>query len=154
MTANVWIVLRDDAQALIIERLQWDTQASGEYTGPVPDRAHRIFQWMADHGSVQRLFKTVTIGGRQYKLWSVNVPASKTVKDEIDWLIATYPNQVIVAGAWNLDTGAQIGGYGIHPQLIKFMPDVWNGDIPPTFSTATVLTDVNLLLGQAPRDFS
>jgi hypothetical protein len=39
-------------------------------------------------------------------------------------------------------------------QLLKFMPDVWNGDDPATFSPATVLSDVNLSSGQAPRDFT
>ena len=36
---------------------------------------------------------------------------------------------------------------------LDYMPDVWNGDEPPTYSPATDITDVNLGAGQAPRNF-
>ena len=38
-------------------------------------------------------------------------------------------------------------------QALKFMPDVWNGDDPATYSAATELADVNLGMGQSPRTF-
>ncbi len=38
--------------------------------------------------------------------------------------------------------------------LKKFMPDVWNGDDPPTYSPATELSDVLIGQGWAPRRFT
>ena len=43
--------------------------------------------------------------------------------------------------------------YPTPQQVVNFMPDVWNGDDPPTYSPATEVTDCNLLFGQAPRHF-
>jgi hypothetical protein len=160
VSINVWLALRDDAQSLIVERLRWNEQQQGAYNGPVTDRQAKIFRYMADQENTRRLFKTATLNSRQWSLWSVYFnPAElganvlQIVKDELDQLAADYPSRFVIAGAWRWN-GTQIPGYPPHPQLLKFMPDVWNGDLPPTYSAPTVLTDVNLLMGQAPRDFS
>lgn len=178
MFANVWIAIREEAQAAIIERLRWDDEL--EYTGPVTDREHRLFRYMADQDTVQKLFKTSTAGGKVWTLWSVNFTESlPKVKIELDQLLADRPNHVAILGAWR-HNGSQHGmepvystrtvdgieetyvsGYGgtaTYPvnqtQLLKFMPDVWNGDEPPTYTAATQITDVNIMAGQALRDFS
>ena len=40
-------------------------------------------------------------------------------------------------------------------QLVKFMPDVWDETTSPgQYVAATQLTDVNLIQGQQPRDFT
>ena len=64
------------------------------------------------------------------------------------------PGRTRELAAWDAETGAKIREPH-YPQLIQYMPDVWNGDEPPTFSPATELTDVNFLAGyETARDFS
>ena len=180
MFANVWLALREEAQDAIIERIRWDSESDGEYTGPVTDREAKLFRYMADQGGVSRLFKTSTTAGKVWSLWSVtfteNLPK---VKIELDQLLADRPNHVVILGAWRRN-GSQHGmdpvystrtvddieetyisgydGTAAYPipttQLLKFMPDVWNGDEPPTYSPAVQITDVNIVAGQELRDFS
>ena len=167
MLVNVWLGIRDDAQTAINTCLDWDD--STEYSGPVGDREKKIFKAMSDHAVVQRLFNKATINSTLWNLWTVYFDEPKDilikVKNELDYLEATYPSQFVIAAAWHWD-GRQVGTqydegvitgtptYPIHPKLIDFMPDVWNGDDPATYSTATQLADVNLLAGQKPREFT
>lgn len=143
MFVNVWIALRDDAQAAIKERLNADDSGT-LYSGPVDDRTAKLFHRMVDRNNVQRLFNIATAGGRQYTLWSITFdePGNvlQKIKDEIDRLATEYPNRFIVAGAWNWD-GSQIVDYPPDPRLDRFMP-------------GGVVQDVNLIFGQSPRDFS
>ncbi len=152
MIVNVWLALRDDAQSAIVTRLNWDEGSQGEYTGPVPDRTARLFQKMADRANVQRLFRVATLNSRQWTLWNVyfneKVGVLQKVQDELDGLATDYPNQFIIAGAWHWN-GDQVPAYPPHPQLIELMPDVDDIGTRPVD-----LSDVNLLLGQSPRDFS
>jgi hypothetical protein len=63
--------------------------------------------------------------------------------------MADYPNQIAIVGAWGWD-GQQLGPphYPIPDYLWRFMP-------PEVGATSNAdLVDVNLLMGQAPRDFS
>jgi len=206
INANIWLALRDDAQDKVKERLTWDTESQGEYSGPVTDRSAKLFRYMQQHK--EKLFRAPTLGGRVYTVWSitfsVHTDAAQKIKDELDFLIATYPTQVFVTGAWRWEEGdmacRQIGTqlvistrivektwselnpdyqpdplepdfddryvlrvtgdveeeyvsgslgtptYPLHPQLLKFMPDV--NELP-----ATELADTNLLMGQPPRNF-
>ena len=154
MIINVWLALREDTDTLVRERLDWDTETQGEYTGPVPERAAALFALMADRNVVQNLFGTFKKGGKDYRAWSLYTDKGLGfIQGELDALDNEYPNRAVIGGAWYWD-GAQLDDYPPHPQLINLMPDVWNGDEPPTYSPATEVTDVNLLLGQAPRDFS
>jgi len=207
---ELMLALRDDAQALIVERLKWDEEEDGEYTGPVSNSTYRLFRYMNDFTQRQKLFKVVTAGGRQYTAWSFMFTGDSTilqkVKDELDELTAAYPDHVIILGAYRFEPGdimcRQVGTqlvidtrivektwsvlnpdyqpdpaepdydprfvlrvtgdveeeyvsgytgtptYPLHPQLIKFMPDVGEPPVP-----ATELADVNLLQGQPPRYF-
>lgn len=211
--ANIWLGLRDDANTLVREYLSWDEESQGEYSGPVSNRAGRIFRFFSDIGTVSKLYKAPTLGGNVWHLYNINIDivnyTPQEVRDEIDWLVATYGTQVSMVGAWKW-TGEQYGttpvwdtrtvtktwsvlnpdydpnefldeeqtvpnpaydprfvlritgdveedyissytGSPLYPipkvQLLNFMPDV-DG------SPATVLTDVNLLAGQSPRDFT
>jgi len=151
MIVNVWLALRDDAQSAINTRLDWDEETQGEYNGPVTDRQAKVFQLMADRANIQRLFKTDTIGGREWTLWNVYFNESSDillkVKTELDQLTVNYPTQFVIAGAWLWD-GTQVAGYPPHTRLIEFMPDIDDiGARPLTVS------DVNLGLGQSPRQF-
>ena len=89
------------------------------------------------------------------------------VKDALDYLEEQWPGHFIVAGAWNKDTGLQAGtamddegnitGTPVYPiptnALLQMMPDVWD-EATEQFNPATELSDVILLMGQAPRRFS
>ena len=209
--ANIFFRFRDDANTIITDYLQHDEEASGEYSGPVTNRAGRLFRFMADQQTVANLFKVVDVAGQDWHLYSLSVsdPAydAQQVKAEIDWLVSTYSTQSGIVGAWKW-TGEQLGteheyttatesvtysklnpdydpsefledgttpnpsydpqfvirvtedqevtritgmtGTPTYPipyaNLLEFMPDV--DELP-----ASVLADVNLLFGQAPRSF-
>ena len=168
MFVNLWLGMRKTASEVVKTRLNWDD--STEYTGPITDREYKLFKLMADQEVVEGRFKVAIIGGNQWVLWTIGfekpLNVLQKVQDEIDALLLKYPTQVYVGGAWFWD-GRQVGTqfdaegnltgtptYPIPAQLLKFMPDVWNGDDPPTYSTATVLADEHLSLGQSPRDFA
>lgn len=153
MFVNVWIALRDDAQAAIKTRL--DADDSGDpYSGPVDDRTARLFHRMIDRNTVQRLFKIATAGGRDYTLWSVNFdePGNvlQKIKDELDRLAVEYPNRFIIAGAWLWD-GSQVAGYPPDARLDRFMPDDIDEQGSPVPNPT--VRDINLLFGQSPRIF-
>ncbi len=64
-------------------------------------------------------------------------------------LVEQYPNMVKVVGAWDYE-GNQLAP--VDPRVLEFQPDlvaedgsVWRPETP---------RDVNLMFGQAPRDFS
>jgi hypothetical protein len=210
MRVNVWVALRDDAQAAIRERLTWDEESQGPYTGPVSNRTAILFTRMRDIANVQRLFRVATINARQWTLWNLYFTERgnilQIIQDELDQLAIDYPNQFIIAGAWiwdnplacrqvgtqldiqtrtvqgtkpepnpnyqpdpeapNYDPNewitvsvdviqAYVAGhtgtptYPLHPQLLELMPDVDDIGTRPT-----ELSDVCLMAGQPPREFS
>lgn len=178
MIINVWLALRDDAQALIKTRLSWDEETQGEYTGPVTNRQFKLFKLMHDLGSTQKLFRVDTVGGRDWTLWSVyfNFKTSvlQKIKDELDDLALNFPNHIKIIGAWHWDSrqagtqweldidGNRTGNvtgtpiYPLHSRILKLMPDIVTYDIDGNvISTvpATVPADINLGLGQIPRRF-
>ena len=211
MKVNVWVALRDDAQAAIATRLRWDETVDGPYNGPVSDETALLFSRIKGGAQVQRLFRVATINARQWTLWNLFYDGLtnilQRVQDELDQLAIDYPNQFIIAGAWIWDQNAigcrQVGTqldiqtrtvsvdarypnpnyqpndqepnydpdrwiivtenrdeqyvaghtgtptYPLHPQLIELMPDVDDIGTRPT-----ELSDVCLLAGQPPREFS
>ncbi len=165
MIPNIWLALRDDAQVLVVERLRWNVLTQGQYSGPITNRQARLFSYMADQDTTQRLFRVDNVGGHDWVAWNVyfNLPGNilQQARVELDQLIADYPNRVKVTGAWSFETGEQIkqGGvpiYPLHPRLIEFMPDVVEAvdRVETSRTRPTVLSDVILVAGQAPRDFS
>lgn len=175
MIVNVWLALRDDAQALVRERLAWDNETP--YEGPVPDRVFKLFRRMADLNNTQRLFRIDTPVSRDWTVWSLyfdyRASVLQKIQDELDYLIATYPNRTRIVGAWHWD-GRQVGTqfvydvdgnitgvtgastYLIHSRTIEFMPDVVIRDDEGneiSRTRPTELTDVNLLQGQKERRF-
>ena len=107
INANIWLALRDDAQDKVKERLTWDTESQGEYSGPVTDRSAKLFRYMQQHK--EKLFRAPTLGGRVYTVWSitfsVHTDAAQKIADELDFLTTTYPTQLSVVGAWRWDQG-------------------------------------------------
>ena len=156
---NIWLILSATAKATLRPLM-----SDRGYKGPHL-KAVKTMRKMAHYRVVERMWKTPTIGGKKRYLFSLNLTAGKKAKEAIDYLLAEYPNQVTVGGAWHWD-GRQAGtqweldasgnktgnttGTPTYPinetQLLKFMPDVEG--VP-----ATVLTDVNLLQGSQPRRF-
>ena len=135
MIINVWLALRDDAQALIKQRLRWNPRVDGPYTGPVDPRAATLFRRMADLEGTQRLFRTDRVAGRDYSLWSLYFNSKKVapakVKKELDWLIATYPNRVAILGAWHED-GRQVGTQHVYDtQTVNKEVSFRNPDFQP-----------------------
>jgi len=109
-TVNIWLGLRTTAQNAIMERLNWDEEAQGPYVGPVSDRDAKVFRYMSDQANKQRLFKTATISGADYKLWSLDFDQNlPLVKQELDRLTAENPTQMRVVGAWWWNDGRQVG---------------------------------------------
>ena len=109
---NVWIGLRDDAMVTIKERLDWDEDAQGPYTGPVTDRQAKLFGYMQGHSDRVALFNNPNLNANVWYLWTIDFDlegdTAQLVKDELDQLLIDYPNHVIIAGAWHWD-GRQVG---------------------------------------------
>ena len=160
MTINVLLGLRDDAQALIVERLKWDEEVQGTYSGPVTERQHKLFGYMQDQANRQGLFRIDEIATWRWGMWSIDfdLPGNimQKVKAEVDQLIVDYPNHIKILGAWRWSDGANIAAYPPHIRLIEFMPDIVtydaNGNETARSKPLTV-SDVNLGFGQAPRQF-
>ena len=112
MIINIWLALSDQAQDIVIESLRWDEEAQGPYTGPLRNRSRRLFEYMQDNTTRRRLFKPWTNPQGTFHLWSIDFDDEKEalqlVRDEIDFLMTEYPNQISVLGAWRLD-GRQAG---------------------------------------------
>ena len=124
-----------------------------------------FFNTVYDEGAVDRLYKQWNAAGREYKLWSIysTKPDNlSTIKGDLDMLIASYPQDFGVLGAWNYATGQEVGAanppiwYPIPPQTLNFMPDIVTDNTDPEnpiYGPATELRDVLLVFGQANRDF-
>ena len=79
--------------------------------------------------------------GRSWQLWSVYYPTQVEMEAAFATLQANNPGRTRSLGGWLWDDGSS---YLLQfPQLIQYMP-------PP----ALVVSDINLLAGQAPRQFT
>jgi hypothetical protein len=95
------------------------------------------------HYDSNKYFKPV--GSKQlYSVWT---------KDSVATALAVDVNAAAL-GAWDAATGAPDGTVTQSGDLLDYMPDLWNGDDPPTYSPPTEVTDRILLSGQAPRVFT
>ncbi len=147
---NVWLSVRDDFDAQDEQNIAFLAHA-------------------ADADVVGGLYKPESGQGRTWDLWSLIFRSVKDDEDDedednpemdaaIDDLQSRNPGRTKVLGVWNWngsqykDANPGKGGYNQYPQLIRYMPDVSDGEDPPSFIPATTLSDVNLLAGQTPRD--
>ena len=159
MLANLWMGFDDRAQSLARE-----TDEDGQL--PPVNRA------LGDP-SVRAIFKLDDPPGpRTYELWSLyyEVETEGELRDIRNDLLAEYPGMLRTIGSWWWD-GRMVGTeftydedgvitgvtgqpiFPLHTSVLGYMPDVWNGDDPPTYSPATVVADTNLGMGQAVRRF-
>jgi hypothetical protein len=123
---NVWIGLRDDAQYAVMDRLNWDTETRGDYSGPIPDRHNDVFKLMADQANTQRLFKTATLSQRAWSLWStyfdLKGDALREVRSILDQMALDYPTQFVILGVWHND-GRQVGTQFVYSDVTRQVND-------------------------------
>ena len=162
MIINLWLGVRDDAQAIIKTRVKWDKETQGEYTGPVIDRQNKLFSKMHDLDVTQKLFRVDTVDGRDWTIWSIyfneSVDVMGKIQDELDALMILYPNHIKILGVWHKD-GTRVTAYPLHPRLIEFCPDIQIPSVtpeePPTYRRPVDLAEglraSNKLLGHGDR---
>ena len=94
------------------------------------------------HYNSNKHFKPV--GSMQlYSVWTLDSVASAVSVDANASALA----------AWDAVTGAIDCTVTQAGNLLDYMPDIWNGDNPPTYSPATEVSDRIKLSGQADRVF-
>ena len=135
MFVNVWMALSDAAQDIVIESLRWDEETQGDYTGPLRNRSRRLFEYMQQDATRRRLWISPTLAGTVYNLWSIDFndegSVLQEVRDEIDFLIAEYPNQISVLGAWK-ETGEQFGTEHVYTTTVEEVTySILNPDYDP-----------------------
>lgn len=166
MKLNLWLGITATAKSQLAQYLD----AEDETIPTNRLQAVRIFRRMADRAVVEKLFRTPTIQGTVWHLYSVSFDLDRegvaAASDAITYLETEYPSHFAVAGAWHWD-GRQVGtqwvddvggattGTPTYPlnttQLLKFMPlVVTEGGL----EEPSTLTDVNLIQGQSPRRFA
>ena len=173
---NIWLGMSPEFRAAVTPPEEGGEAAVGTFTAlnTLEPETKAMLLGTHDVPAQEALFMANGI----YRLYShYGQPAGATlVKADVDMLIATYPSDLAVLGAWEAngreagatydeETGAQTapGWYPVPATVLNYMPDIVTdpGDpdalptpIPPTYAPATEPTDVNILLGQAPRDFT
>ncbi len=148
MIANLWMGFDDRAQSTANPSRNQD----GDLVG-----GHESFRQLGDP-SVRNIFRhDDPPGPRSYELWSLyyEVDSSQELLDIRNDLLADFPGQLRTIGAWEFDTGDQVFNpagtqplFPLHTSILEFIPDVDDIGTRPT-----VPSDVNLGLGQIPRQF-
>ena len=132
---NVWISMRGD--------FDYGLEANQQF-----------LQSCHDYAVIGGIYRKEDLPGpSQWTLVSGYWADEATYTPLFSQLQADNPGQTRQLAAWD-ETGAKIMEPH-YPQLLQYMPDVWNGDDPPTYSPAVDLADINFLAGhETPRDFS
>lgn len=179
MRFNIWLGLSAELQAELVALIKYGEPAE-EFPGlnQMSDATKAFFKNVYDAEGLELLFQQFVGPQRTYRLWSIyaNKPEdAPQVRSDLDAIQGAYPQDFLKMGAWEYQTGREVsaeyndqgeqitvGWMPIPAQIMRFMPPVMSdpGDLgtdpvtPPTFVPATDPTDVNLLFGQSPRDFS
>lgn len=168
---NFWLAmtqpLKDELWAFL-----WDGVAPVNFPllGDISDETKEFFQAIYDVDTLARLFKPWNDGTNDWTLLSfyINKPENiNIIASEVNTLAQAYNSDFTEIGLWQCSDGTQVGGnttptIPIPSLALSFMPDVTvdPGDptaeppVPPTYAPATELTQVNVLAGQADRDFT
>lgn len=113
------------------------------------DLANAQAEWKSkgylDYGSNKHFKKVGTT--QLFSTWGKGDPVA-TIQS-----VENVAPSAIQTGLWDAATGVRQPAAQQDPSLLDYMPDVWNGDEPPTYSPATEITDRIFLSGQQPRDF-
>ena len=182
MKVSVWVAISATGTTAIRERLSWNEETQGEYSGTITDTEHKIFQKMHDVATVQAMFKKPTIAGKSWRIFSLNFEASSKAKEALDWIAENRTGHFYVMGAWWYD-GRQVGTKFVYDEegiqqfdeviedeiVISSTPQTTGTPVYPVHNRlidfmpdrlvdelpvpATELENVNLILGQKPRRF-
>lgn len=157
---NFWIGMSNQFQSELVPFILNDVPpVDFPMIGLMNDETKAFFRESHDAGTLDKLYRHHYVDPRDYRLWSfyVTKPDDVTpVRNNLDAMTAEYPLDMLIMGAWAFDTGDPIQAYPSPPALINFMPLIWTYVDPPgewQSTEPTELTDVNLLLRQAPRKF-
>ncbi len=140
---NLWMGFDDRAQS-----------TANPQGDDLPSRAYRAL----GDPLVRSIFRQDNPSGpRSYELWSLYFEAetNQEVRDIRNDLLAEYPGQLRTIGAWWWD-GTQVQGFPLHARILEFIPDIVTHDEDGNETSRvrpTVPNDVNLGLGQSPRQF-
>jgi hypothetical protein len=171
---NLWLGMSQAFQADLVPLIQEGTPAT-EFPGlnQLDEATLALLKNTHDAAGVERLFKLWPgPGSKNYRVWSFYFAKpldGPIIHNDIDLMAATYPSDFLPMGAWRTSDGHEVGAtysedeppvqtatgwWPVPSAVVNFMPDTWNGDEPPTYTPATVPTDVNVLMGQHARDFA
>jgi len=174
-THNFWIGMSGDFQSDLVGWLAPLNLETGERPDQIDPPNFPALKFMSqatidffnqshDSGTLDHLFRRHSASSRNYRVWSFYVQKPENVsevKDDLDSMRNTYPQDFLIMGAWLFQTGEPIGGeddptFPNPPTLINFMPLIWEDDGEGGYNSRepTELTNVNLLVGQAPRVFA
>lgn len=149
-THNFWIGMSQYFQGELVPFILEDTPpVNFPLISLMSDETKAFFEQSHDADTLDMLYRHYIVGQRDYRVWSFYIQQpddTAQVRSDLDAMNAQYPQDFLIMGAWEFDTGTALQAYPSPPSLINFMPLV-NGQEP------TELTDVNLLAGQAPREF-
>jgi hypothetical protein len=152
---NLWLGMSQAFQAELVPLINEGTPATA-FPGlnQLDEVTLELFRNSHDAENVARLFKLWPgPGAKNYRVWSFYFAKplqGPLIRADIDEMAADYPGDFLPMGAWRTDTGAEVGNpvwWPVPAQVVNFMPDI--DGLP-----ATEPTDVNLLFGQVPRDFT
>jgi hypothetical protein len=142
-----------------------------------------LFRNSHDAENVAKLFKMWPgNAGQDFRVWSFYFAKplqGPLIRADIDEMAADYPGDFLPMGAWRTDNGHEVGAtydeFGVQTatgwwpvpaQVVNFMPDIMTDPgtpegpggippaVPPIYAPPIEPTDVNLLFGQVPRDFT
>jgi hypothetical protein len=178
---NLWLGMSQAFQSELVPLITEGTPAV-IYPGlnSMAEVTLELFRTTHDAENVARLFKLWPgNAGQDFRVWSFYFTKpleGPQIRSDIDAMASTYPSDFLPMGAWRTDNGHEVGAtyttpdpeilprekpvqtatgwWPVPAQVVNFMPDISDGAEPPTYTPATEPTDVNLLFGQAPRDFT
>jgi hypothetical protein len=172
---NLWLGMSQAFQAELVPLINEGTPAT-EFPGlnQLDEVTLELFRTTHDADNVSRLFKLWPgPGAKNFRVWSFYFDKPEDgpqVRSDIDSMASTYPGDFLPMGAWRTDNGYEVGAtyseegvqtatgwWPVPAQVVNFMPDIIHDsedENPPTYTPATEPTDVNLLFGQVPRDFT
>lgn len=152
MVANLWMAFDDRAQPVA-------------NAVDANENSHKVFQALGDP-SVRGIFRQHNPNGpRSYELWSLYYEVNDGIEllQTRNDLNAEFPGQLRTIGAWWFDTGAQVLNpagtqpqFPLHATILEYIPDIVTHDSAGNEISRirpSVPSDVNLGLGQTPREF-
>lgn len=174
VTVNYWIMLTPLAEVAVGGVAQVRLPNTSEEPNPLPEYIPSVTIQGANTlgADTRRMLRNFPERWKGYfppSLWNCYVTAENlssltAMREDLQELMADYPEDFIVAGCWDYYTGEPIGGVGspwfvTPPGLAAIMPGIQQpsdpGPWPPPSAPPVfgVLQDIVLGAGQARRKF-